>query len=206
MKYLVIVFACLLSWSARATSLGELQTEWALANYETNEAAAESRFQQLIANVEAELAHQPDDPALLIWNGIIKSSWAGRAGGLDALGLVKEARRSLEKALAIDPDALDGSAYTSLGALYYQVPGWPIGFGSDKKARELLVRALELNPDGIDPNYFYADFLASEKEYAAAREHLMRALAAPARPGREIADRGRREEIRLLLAAVEKHI
>ena len=38
--------------------------------------------------------------------------------------------------MAIDPKALDGSAYASLGSLFYQVPGWPIGFGDDKKAAE----------------------------------------------------------------------
>ncbi len=40
---------------------------------------------------------------------------------------MKEARASLEAALKIAPEALDGSAYTSLGSLYYQVPGWPLG-------------------------------------------------------------------------------
>ena len=38
-------------------------------------------------------------------------------------------RRALEQALAIDATALEGSAFTTLGSLYYQVPGWPIGFG-----------------------------------------------------------------------------
>jgi hypothetical protein len=57
--------------------------------------------------------------------------------------------------MAIDPRALQGSAYTSLGSLYYQVPGWPIGFGDDKRAEAMLLKALEINPDGIDPNYFY---------------------------------------------------
>jgi Tfp pilus assembly protein PilF len=50
------------------------------------------------------------------------------------------------------------------GALYYQVPGWPIGFGDKDKANELLKKALALNPDGIDPNYFYGDFLLKEKK------------------------------------------
>ena len=58
--------------------------------------------------------------------------------------------------------ALDGSAYTSLGTLYYKVPGFPIGFGDHKKARQLLEAALKVNPDGIDSNYFYGEYLFDE--------------------------------------------
>ena len=35
-----------------------------------------------------------------------------------------------------------GSAYTSLGTLYFKVPGWPVGFGDEEKAEELLRKAL----------------------------------------------------------------
>jgi hypothetical protein len=70
----------------------------------------------------------------LIWEGIINSSWAGAIGGLGALGKVKAAKASLEQAMKLDPNALQGSAYTSLGTLYDQVPGWPIGFGDADKA------------------------------------------------------------------------
>ncbi|MDA1382172.1 hypothetical protein PCI56_27515 [Plesiomonas shigelloides subsp. oncorhynchi] len=52
--------------------------------------------------------------------------------------MVKEAKASLEKALKQNPNALDGSAYTSLGSLYYKVPGWPVGFGDDEQAERLL--------------------------------------------------------------------
>ncbi|MFW5386410.1 MULTISPECIES: hypothetical protein [unclassified Yersinia (in: enterobacteria)] len=52
------------------------------------------------------------------------------------MDLVKDAKVKLELAIKLDANALDGSAYTSLGTLYYQVPGWPIGFG-DKKQAEL---------------------------------------------------------------------
>ena len=48
---------------------------------------------------------------------------------------------------------MDGAAYTSLGALYYQVPGWPLGFGDDAAARTMLRKGLAIDPDGIDANY-----------------------------------------------------
>jgi len=82
------------------------------------------------------------------------------------------------------------------------VPGWPIGFGSDDKARELLEKALALNPDGIDSNYFYGDFLYRQGDRDGARRVLQKALKAPPRPGRALADEGRRKEIESLLAAM----
>ena len=105
--------------------------------------------------------------------------------------------------MKIDPTALNGSAYTSLGTLYYRVPGFPVGFGDHDKARKLLQEALKINPNGIDPNYFYADFLVKEGEHAAALPYLEKAAKAPARPGREVADKGRRAEIDALMATAK---
>lgn len=157
----------------------------------------------MIAEAEAAVAAQPKNPELLIWEAILKSTYAGKASGLSALSLVKGARSALEKALSLDDMAMQGSAYTSLGALYYQVPGWPIAFGSDKKARQMLEKAVQLNPAGIDSNYFYGDFLLQKKEYGAAKVAFEKALAAPDRPGRTLADSGRRGEIRSRLANIE---
>jgi tetratricopeptide (TPR) repeat protein len=181
-----------------------IQQAWAKANYETPAGDARAQaFEALEKRAEQFTQQHPARAEALIWEGIIESSYAGAKGGLGALGLAKEARGNLEKALEIDPGALDGSAYTSLGTLYYRVPGFPVGFGDDDKARKLLKKALELNPDGIDPNYFYADFLFEEGQYADARKHLERAAKAPARPGREAADKGRHAEIDALAAKVK---
>ena len=188
------------------TNIQDLQHQWAIANYQTAEDDIEAVFTSLIEQAEAAVAANPENPELLIWQGIINSSYAGKAGGLGALGFVKAAKVSLEKAMELNDMAMAGSAYTSLGALYYQVPGWPIAFGNDKQARKLLEKALTINPDGLDSNYFYADFLYEEKEYQKAKQALGKALNAPPRPGREIADQGRQEEIQLLLAKIEKKL
>ena len=139
----------------------------------------------------------------LVWEGIVVSSWAGEKGGLGALGLVKQAKAIYEQAIQIDGKALDGSAYNSLGVLYYKVPGWPLGFGDKDKARELLHKALAINPQGIDANYFYAEYLVETKHADEAVPYLERALQAPSRPGRQIADTGRREEVRAMLAKIK---
>ncbi|MNE60543.1 hypothetical protein D3C80_1556920 [compost metagenome] len=176
-----------------------MQARWAEINYQLPEAQREAAFAKLAGEAEVALKAEPQAPELLIWRGIILSTWAGAKGGLGALDLVKQARGQFEQAIKLDAKALDGSAYTSLGSLYYQVPGWPVGFGDDERAEQLLKQALSLNPDGIDPNYFYGDFLLGEKRYAEAEKALQKALAAPPRPGREVADAGRRQEAQSLL-------
>lgn len=182
--------------------LAALQHDWSVCQYQTLEAKKESCFSALSQKAHnASQAQGNADAPLLIWSGIIDSSWADAKGGLGALSLVKEARSNLEKAIEIDPTSLQGSAWTSLGALYYQVPGWPIGFGDKQKADEMLKKALVINPDGIDPNYFYGDFLLKEKKADDAKRYLNKALKAPARPGREIADSGRRRDIAKALAS-----
>ncbi len=202
-KLLQILLLSVAASSAFASNLEELQREWAIANYQLSDDEQASAFAALSAKAESAVAAHPNQPEYLVWDGIIKSTYAGKAGGLSALSLVKAAKTSFEQAMEIDDRALDGSAYTSLGALYYQVPGWPLAFGSDKKAKQLLEKALQMNPDGIDSNYFYGDFLVQQKDYAAAKKVLMHALDAPQRPGREIADGGRRQEIRQLLELIE---
>ena len=131
---------------------------------------------------EAFAKAHPERAEPLVWVGIVQSSHAGAKGGLGALGLAKKARASLESALARDPQVLGGSAYTSLGTLYYKVPGFPLGFGNKDKAQELLRKALSVNPDGIDPNYFYAEYLYKQGRYAESMQYLEQATkAAPRR-------------------------
>lgn len=197
-----LLAAPLMSWAADVNeALTRLQSRWAEVNYQLPEKQREAAFAELAAQAETEVRNNPA-AELLIWRGIILSTYAGAKGGLGALDLVKASKASLEQALAKNDQALDGSAYTSLGALYYQVPGWPVGFGDDDKAEAMLSKALILNPDGIDPNYFYGDFLYRQERYAEARAALLKAQAAKPRPGREVADRGRQAEIQALLDKV----
>lgn len=178
-----------------------IQQDWARINYQAaDDDLKAAEFEALEKRAAAFVAANPGRAEPLIWQGIVFSTWAGAKGGLGALGLAKRARQPLEAALKIDPNALDGSAYTSLGTLYSKVPGFPAGFGDDDKAEQLLKAALKINPDGIDPNYFYGEFLVDEDRPAEAVTFLAKALAAPSRPNRESADKGRRAEAEALLA------
>jgi len=182
----------------------EVQNQWAHINYELPSSQKIDAFEAL-EKQEAGLAqHYPDRAEPLIWRGITLSSMAGVKGGLGALGLAKQARSQLEAAIKLDPKALQGSAETSLGTLYYKVPGWPIGFGNDDKAEAYLKQALQINPSGIDPNYFYADFLFDQHRYPEAMQALERAQAATPRPNRPIADKGRHHEIDKLMAEIRE--
>jgi tetratricopeptide (TPR) repeat protein len=201
---LLVVLALAFLPIANAATANDLQAGWDNANFQLLGKEQQESFEQLIAAADAFTAAKPDDADGWVWSGIIKSSFAGIEGGLGALGLAKQAKADFEQSLKLDANAMQGSAYTSLGTLYAGVPGWPLGFGDDKKAEELLLKGLALDPAGIDSNYFYAQFLREEGRSADARKHYEAALQAPARPGRAIADSGRQAEIRAALAELSK--
>jgi tetratricopeptide (TPR) repeat protein len=205
MKWLLFFTGMIASFAALAgvdEEVRTLQNDWAVIKYQRPAAEREKAFAELTRSADAVRGRYPGRAEPQIWYGIIAASYAGARGGLGALSLAKDAKQALEQALEADPKALDGSAYTSLGSLYYQVPGWPIGFGDDAKARELLEKALAISPDGIDSNYFYGDFLYRKGDREGARRALDKALKAPPRPERALADEGRRKEIESLLAAL----
>ena len=59
----------------------------------------------------------------------------------------------LDEAEVIHSNMQESSTITSMGALYYQVPGWPLGFRDNQKP-------VQINENGPNSNYFYGDTLA----------------------------------------------
>lgn len=180
-----------------------LQDKWAVTKYQVAEQEREKAFEALVKEAKSLEQSSPNDAEVLVWEAIILSSYAGEKGGLGALGLVKDAKVLLEKAEKIDGSVLNGSVYTTLGSLYYQVPGWPIGFGNSNKAESYLKKGLAVAPNDIDANYFWADFLMQDERYAEAEQAFQKALAAPSREGRDVADKGRKDEIRTALESLK---
>ncbi len=211
MKLTPILLALALGFSAAAPALARdaafdtrvdgLAHGWDHVNFEIHDKPAQAAAAAKLAAQADALAHQfPARAEPLVWEAIALSTEAGAKGGLGGLALAKEAKALLERAEHINPAALgDGSVYTSLGSLYAQVPGFPVGFGDPAKARAYLLKGIAANPNGLDSNFFYADFLFRQGQYAGAVKALEKALTAPPRPGREIADRGRRAEAQALL-------
>jgi tetratricopeptide (TPR) repeat protein len=185
----------------------QLKKTWEQLKYKTPLNEQEKGFELLLAQSEKVTAQYPDKAEPLVWQGIIEGTFAGVRNGirgqLAALSLVKDAKQHFEQAIKIDPNGSDGSAFTSLGSLYYQVPPWPIAYGDNEIAREMLSRGLVLNPDGIDANYFYGEFLFKRGQLNKATEVLKRGLLASPREGREVADEGRKKEINDLLKKIE---
>jgi tetratricopeptide (TPR) repeat protein len=175
--------------------VADLAHRWAKANYQTPQDQQEAAFKALADDAALLVQQNPNNAALLGWQGIILSSYAGAKGGLGAMGVAKQARTALQQAAQIDEKALGGGIDTSLGVLYHKVPGWPLGFGNDEQAKAFLERGLALNPDGIDENYFYGDFLLDMGKKKEAKQYLDKAAAAAPRPGREDADAGRHQDI-----------
>jgi tetratricopeptide (TPR) repeat protein len=203
----LITLAMALPTAAVAASvtdaIADLQHDWEAIRYQTPAAEREKRFEVLATKAHKVSESFPGRSEPLVWEGIIVSSLAGEKGGLGALGLAKQAKALYEAAIQIDGNVLDGSAYNSLGVLYYKVPGWPVGFGDKEKAKELLQKGLALNPQSIDANFFYGEYLVETKHPNEAVNYLERALQAPPRPGRQVSDAGRRDEARALLAKVQ---
>lgn len=176
-----------------------LQQRWAEVNYLLKDKSQIEAFNSLIEDARKVTDSKPDNAEAWLWSGITRSSYAGAKGGLGALAAAKAAKADLEKSLELDAMAVDGAAYTSLGVLYLNVPGWPVAFGDEETGVELLKKGLEISPAGIDSNYFYAQYLFDGGEFSEAQRYLRIALDAQSRPGREIADQGRRAEVEEML-------
>lgn len=207
--FIIVLLFSLLSFGVHA-DINEpaliLQQEWDQANFGISDKKQKAdALKALAEQSRIAAARYPEDAYAQIWTGIILSTYAGEAG-ISALSLVKEAKKYFESAIALDPAALNGAAYTSLGSLYYQVPGWPLGFGDDKKAAELLKKGLTLDPQGIDANYFYADYLLSQEQYREAVKHFEIVLGAAPRPGRDLADKGRKLQAQEALEKIHKKL
>ncbi|MDH3759420.1 MAG: hypothetical protein OEU50_00475 [Gammaproteobacteria bacterium] len=188
-----------MSDSAQLPEVREIQSEWAQLYYLDEFLNNNYRELQALARKANRVSHDnPQSAEALVWDAIVLSTLAEKKGGIGALSLVKEAKLKLEQAEAIDPTVLGGSVYASLGSLYSKVPGWPIGFGSDKKAEKYFQKALALNPQGLDINYFFAEFLAENGKDQLALKYVEKALHAPQMAERPLADKGRREQAQKL--------
>jgi tetratricopeptide (TPR) repeat protein len=178
-----------------------IQKNWAYANYKAEGKDRKEAFKSLTKEADKAVSAEPDNADVHIWAGIVYSTNAGEVSMFSAGKQVKRARVELDRALEIDPAAMSGAAYTSLGALLFQIPGF-MG-GDDEIAENMLKKGVEMNDDGIDANYFYGKFLLDQERLDESEVYLRKALEAQDRPGRPLADSGRRTEINQALAALK---
>jgi tetratricopeptide (TPR) repeat protein len=163
--------------------------DWAKIKYlSKDDTERQKKMDALGDEADALAKRHPGRVEALIWDGIITSERASLTWGISALSYATRARDILLEAYKLDPKALDAGAPTSLGVLYYRVPGFPVGWGDNSKARQLLEQAVSNAPKGRDAHYFYADFLFEQGEYAKAEQVLKVALALPHHPERPVWD------------------
>jgi tetratricopeptide (TPR) repeat protein len=206
-----VVFACVTHGPAFASNnkamdadIHSVELQWEHIKFDEDGSPNQFAHIDALANFTATLVEKyPGRPEPLIWEGIVTSEEAGMANTLSAMGYAKKAKSILEEAYQENPAALDAGAPTSLGVLYYRVPGFPFGFGDNDKARQLLAQAVSLAPNGMDANYFYADFLMGQHEYASAFKILKHALALPPQTKRPLWDKNRRAVIKELMAKAQ---
>ena len=196
--WLLAVLPCLADDAAQMagleTTVGKLMQDWASIQYQQPRESRKRAFRELAGEARSLAEQYPQAAEPLVWEAVALASYAQTVRGRAGLKAAKQARELLYKAERINPSAMSGAIYITLGRLYAKVPGWPISFGSKSKARMYLQKALEINPTAIEANCFYADLLNSEGAFEEAIRYYRRALEAPPRPGLEVADAGRRRQ------------
>jgi len=183
----------------------EIQRTWAQIKYRTPKAARRGAYASLLNKSKAFQRRYPDSAGAMLWSAVVLNHYAGEVRGIEALGMVKQAYRMLQRVEKIDPKVSGGLIYTALGQLYNKVPGWPIAFGDDAKAEAYLRKGVTFNPGGLDANYFLGAYLLQKKHYRQAIQHLRRAIRAPDRAQRPVADTQRKADaLKLLRRAKNK--
>jgi len=209
---ILLICSCILAAQAAETSGGldqsllEIEKRFDELTFATpNARERRNGFEELVDIAAALVTANPDSAEALTWQGIVLSSYAGEVSAFSAMKYANAAREALHKAESLDEAALNGSVYTSLGALYAHVPGGIIGFGDDELALEYLHKALAISPNDLDANYFLAELLVDEKMFDEAEQVLVKALAGPEVTYRPLLNDVRREQMRTLLADVNAH-
>ena len=200
----LLLFTASLPASELNSSLARLESDWATAYYQPDEARQKQTYPKLLEKADELVKRYPDAAEPKIWLATILATNAAFEAPLTALSNLKIAKSLLETAITINPKALDGSAYVTLGTLYYMLPGWPVSFGDDEIAEEYLKSSLNINPDGIDANYFYADYLLRQDRAAEAEAFFQKAVEAPVRKMQVYADTQLQNEAKLALSHAQQ--
>ncbi len=198
--FLVVLLLFLSSAAVAADSdlqrdMNALEDRWALTKYEmTDKAQRLQNVRGLHLEASGLAQRYPGRAEPLIWEALIHILEAEVYSSTASLSALRNARALLEEAEKIDGAALKGAVHTNLGSLYYEVPGWPVSFGSNNKAEAHLKQALAHDRDGREANYFYGDFLLQRKRPKEALRYLEKALKVPIDTAHERADKGRHKE------------
>lgn len=90
------------------------------------------------------IKRHPRDYEGRIWLAMTEFKWKVAEAFLPPLGKIKDIVAFLEGLRKQRPDQY--AAYMLLGAMYRELPGWPVSVGDEDKALRLLQKADELSP------------------------------------------------------------
>ena len=168
---------------AATAYVDHLNTLWNYDVYNIHEIEWSARIERAVDHgkaLEARLAAHPvDDPSLLAALALYKLTWPAKTA--DTKVQIKESRAAiplLEKAVALDPKALDGNALWVLGRVYYDLPEF--AGGDQAKGLKLLADAHRNTPKNISLLRYTAHVYVDERDIPAAKERLTELL--PIRP------------------------
>jgi tetratricopeptide (TPR) repeat protein len=182
------------------SSAQAIESEWASIYYKLPKSSQGAAYDALLTKAEQLADQYPNTAEPLFWQALVIATHAELQDGFTALKAIHKSRDLLLEAIKINPQTANGSAYVTLGTLYYMVPSWPIAFGDAKKAEKMFQAALKINPNGIDANYFYGDFLLANNKTKEAQSYFEKALSAPSRREQSFADSKLKDEVKLALA------
>lgn len=165
--------------SQESAAIAELsRLEFMQAQLELDKNRRVQLFENCIAIAEQALARNADDVVGLFWKAAAMGKMAGDSGILNALRMLRPMEKILLKVVALDEKYGNAGGHRALGRMYHQLPGFPIGFGSNQKALMHLKRAHELFPRDIITRAFYAEILYDEGRKEEARKHADFVVAA----------------------------
>ena len=176
----------------------ELQKAWDRISFEIKDQKQQKKeFQSLSETAENYLNQYPDSAEIKAWAGIILSTEAGfyKLNIPKAIKKITRAKDVLEQGLDLDPKTLEGGIYSSLGLIYFEVPGKPLGFGDKELAKTFLLKGIEISNGGMIANYFTGQYYFNEKEYNKALAYFEAATKGNFQENREIAKAGTLKEI-----------
>ena len=194
--FITIILVCFANYSFASIEQDkatELQNEWDRISFLVKDKKQQKEeFQKLSEIAKTYSTQYPNSADIKAWAGIIISTEAGfyKLNIPKALKTVNTAKEILDEGLAINPSALDGGIYSSLGLMYFQVPGKPIGFGDKQLAENFLLKGIELSNNGMIANFFAGQFYFDQKDYQKAMNYFEKAKIGNFQANRELAKEG----------------
>jgi hypothetical protein len=199
---------CAAAATAAADSLDDeleaLVGDYDTVRFDTSNDEARSKALTTLIQRAASLAKQhPSRGEPLAWKGIVEADLSARER---SLGQAKNARKTLEASLAILPNSSAPDAYSTLGAMYANMPGFPLAFGDKKKARVHFQQCLTLDAKHVGCNINYASLLLKQEDFAGAIKHANAGIAGLPRPGRDKADKASRGSAETIITKAKEQL